>query len=132
MDHLVGKVRRGEKVTDDDLAGPPSFQRASEIAQNQAQTAPVALPPPSPVSPPAPAPEVTEPTGTETPEYLPTSDAWATVEMEYEQDADGHLTARRFYAKVASHPAPNESWDHLLNRIGNVANVAVVRRAAKP
>jgi len=134
MDALVGKARAGATITPDDLAGPPTFTRASEIAREGPKSPPVASPAPAPASPPVPAPEGPEPTGTETetPEYLPTSDAWGTVEMEFEQDADGNLTTRRFYAKVASHPAPGESWDQLLERIGNAANDAVVKRAAKP
>lgn len=127
MDHLIGKVKAGEKITAEDLSGPPVFTPASEIIPRQ--TAP-AHPSPAPVVPGEPA-TTNEETTPAPSDYLPTSDSWGTVEYELTTDAEGNVTGSRFYAKVASHPAPGESWDDLLDRIGHVAATAATNRAGR-
>jgi hypothetical protein len=144
MDAILEKVRIGARLTSDDLSGPPRLRPALDFVQNPVKTAPVATLPSVPVPEAAfPLPEAPEPAGSETddqyshPEpdgedYLPTSDAWCSVDSEIVMNAYGELVSSRTSVRLSGHASPGESWGQVASRLGSIAQNEVAKAAARP
>jgi hypothetical protein len=128
MEYLIGKAHRNEKISEQDLSGPPGFTQASRLP---------AIPPPPPL--PASKPELANPPGRfgfsqeeeptngtgKTAEPLPCSDAWFTGQINVVRDAKGSIVTVDRMAKIADHAFPGETHAEAMARVMAKAEKAV-------
>lgn len=135
LDWIIGKLKRNERLTDDDLAGPPVIRPAIDYSGSGGVNSAHRT-----ASPPArPSTDVPEPEGpTEAPGalseplvFLPDGEAWATAEYEISVDAEGKVTGRRVFVRVSGHGSPGESWEQVVDRFGAIAGAEATKLVRK-
>jgi hypothetical protein len=116
MDLLISKAGSGAKITSEDLSGPPSFQKASELPKEGTEkAAPAALPSAAPATPPSP-PKAPAASPEACPERFPTAGQdWITVELETTVQVGDEFN--RTLIKIAAHPVQGETFEQLRDRL---------------
>lgn len=111
LDHLTGKLRRHETITDIDLSGPPVFHSPKPPATPPEASAP-------------PGGETTPPQPAEAVDPLPVSDEWVTIEVARDEPQAGGVVIHRS-TRFAAHPAPGETYERTAARLMKKAEAAV-------
>lgn len=104
MDLIHRRLTAKERLSPEDLSGPPSIRPASDLPPT-GRLIDYSTPSPPPAS---------EPAGPIDP--LPSSDEWITVETEVSNDVGDGMHSRR-YVKIAAHASPGEGYTQAAKRL---------------
>jgi len=134
LDWLVGKVKAGAKIDEDDTSGPPLFRKAIDYSTGAIEKAVSAPTGPVPASEGVQSPEASTalPGASDETDFMPHPGDWATCESEVVENEDGMVTSRRTVVKFASQADGRETFRQMAARLGAVASAEALRQASTP